>query len=197
MIRAFRLLAGLAVALAAPAFAADEPEQHCDGSTYEIVDCLKAQTAQWDKRMNAAYQLALKDAEGKQREQLRVAQRLWVEYRDANCLYYDLGEGTIARIEAGYCMLDTTKTRALELEEKDREALARWRNLLSQPPCRFSGRSIAARRPQIGLAHQRDRDSADQRLQRGDEPLVMGAARRKQQDGVIGRDARAWGRRAP
>jgi uncharacterized protein YecT (DUF1311 family) len=117
------LLAPTAVVLlgaAAFAFADDQsdPQKSCDGSTPEIVDCLKAQTAQWDKRLNAAYQQALKDADGKQREQLRAAQRLWVQYRDANCLYYALGEGTIARIEAGYCMLDLTKTRATELEGK-------------------------------------------------------------------------------
>jgi uncharacterized protein YecT (DUF1311 family) len=108
------------IGAAAFAFAGDqsEPEQHCDGNTFEIVECLKVQTAQWDKRMTVAYQEALKDAQPKQREQLRKAQRLWIQYRDANCLYYDLGEGTIARIEAGYCMKDLTKTRAVELEEK-------------------------------------------------------------------------------
>ncbi len=108
------------IGAAAFAFAGDqgEPDKACDGSTYEIVDCLKAKTAYWDKRMTIAYQQAIKDAEPKQREQLRVAQRLWIKYRDANCLYYDLGEGTIARIEAGYCMKDMTKTRAVELEEK-------------------------------------------------------------------------------
>lgn len=95
-----------------------EPEQRCDGSTYEIVECLKVQTAQWDKRMTIAYQLMLKAGEPKQREQLRAAQRLWIKYRDANCLYYGLGEGTIARIEAGYCMKDLTQTRAVELESK-------------------------------------------------------------------------------
>ena len=93
-----------------------EPEQHCDGSTYEIVECLKAQTAQWDKRMTIAYQEALKDAQPKQREQLRASQRLWIQYRDANCLYYGLGEGTIARVEAGECMRNMTKARAEELE---------------------------------------------------------------------------------
>jgi uncharacterized protein YecT (DUF1311 family) len=105
---------------AAFAFADDqgEPEPHCDGSTYKIVKCLKTQTAQWDKRMTVAYQRALKDAEPKQREQLRVAQRLWIQYRDANCLYYGLGEGTIASIEAGYCMKNMTKSRAVELEQK-------------------------------------------------------------------------------
>ena len=105
---------------AAFAFAGDqgEPEKNCDGSTYEIVECLKAKTAEWDKRMTLAYQQALKDAQPKQREQLRVAQRLWIQYRDSNCLYYGLGEGTISRIEAGYCMKDLTQTRAVELESK-------------------------------------------------------------------------------
>ncbi|OCX28019.1 hypothetical protein QU42_27115 [Bradyrhizobium sp. UASWS1016] len=69
--------------------------------------------------MNAAYQQALKDAAGdKQREQLRTAQRLWIQYRDANCLYYDLGEGTIARLDAGECMRSVTETRARELENR-------------------------------------------------------------------------------
>ncbi len=93
-----------------------DPEQGCDGSTYEMVDCFKAKTAQWDKRMNAAYQGALKLAQSKQREQLRAAQRLWVQYRDANCLYWDLGEGTIARIQTVDCMYRLTRTRAEELE---------------------------------------------------------------------------------
>jgi uncharacterized protein YecT (DUF1311 family) len=66
--------------------------------------------------MNIAYQQTLKDAQPKQREQLRVAQRLWIQYRDANCLFYGLGEGTIARIEAGECMRSMTETRAKELD---------------------------------------------------------------------------------
>ena len=108
------------IGAAAFAFAGDqsEPEKNCDGSTYEIVECLNAKTAEWDKRMTIAYQQALKDAQPKQREQLRVAQRLWIQYRDSNCLYYGLGEGTISRIEAGYCMKDLTQTRAVELESK-------------------------------------------------------------------------------
>jgi hypothetical protein len=31
-----------------------DPAQSCDGSTFEMVECLKARTAQWDKRMNVA-----------------------------------------------------------------------------------------------------------------------------------------------
>ena len=114
------ITAAASIGAAAFAFAGEpgDPDATCDGNTYEIVECLKAKTAQWDKRMTIAYSQALMDAQPKQREQLRVAQRLWVQYRDANCLYYGLGEGTIARIETGYCMMDLTKTRAQELESK-------------------------------------------------------------------------------
>ncbi len=112
------LIAAGFVALTAVAHAGDqgEPEKSCEGNTFQIIECLKAATSQWDKRMTIAYQKALKDAGDKQREQLRVAQRLWIQYRDANCLYYGLGEGTIARIEAGECMRDMTKARAEELK---------------------------------------------------------------------------------
>ena len=107
------------VALASAVHAGDQgdPEKSCDGNTFEMVECLKAQTAQWDKRMTVAYQQALKDAIPQQRDQLRAAQRLWIQYRDANCLYYGLGEGTIARIDAGECMRNMTQARAKELEE--------------------------------------------------------------------------------
>ena len=118
MIRLASITAAVLIGAAAFAYAGDqsEPEKSCDGSTYEIVECLKAKTAQWDKRMTIAYQRMLNAGETRQREQLRVAQRLWIQYRDANCLYYDLGEGTIARIDAGDCMLRMTRARALEIE---------------------------------------------------------------------------------
>lgn len=37
-------------------------------------------------------------------------------FSDANCLYYGMGEGTIARLDAGECMRSTTEARARELE---------------------------------------------------------------------------------
>jgi uncharacterized protein YecT (DUF1311 family) len=118
MLRIATITAAALFGAAASAFAGDpgDPEATCDGSTYEMVDCLKAKTAYWDKRMTVAYQATLKDAAAKQREQLRVAQRLWIQYRDANCLYYGMGEGTIARIEAGECTRKMTEDRARELD---------------------------------------------------------------------------------
>ena len=117
MLRIAFISAAALIGAAAFAYAADPiDEKACDGSTYEMVQCLKEKTAHWDQKLNAAFQQKLKEAEGKQREQLRAAQRLWVQFRDANCLYYDLGEGTIARIDAGDCMYTMTKSRAEELE---------------------------------------------------------------------------------
>lgn len=111
------------LALVTVAHAGDQgdPEQSCDGNTFQMVECLKAKTAQWDKRLNAAYQKALQDAVPAQRDPLRAAQRLWVQYRDANCLYYGMGEGTIARLEAGECMRSMSEARAKELEGLGRQ----------------------------------------------------------------------------
>jgi uncharacterized protein YecT (DUF1311 family) len=118
-LRRIMCLASLVAALSQAALAGDagDPAQSCDGSTAEMVDCLAAKTARWDKRMSIAYQEALKNATSpQQHDQLRAAQRLWIQYRDANCLYYGLGEGTIARLDAGECMRSMTEARARELE---------------------------------------------------------------------------------
>jgi len=118
MIGRMALGAAVMLALGSIAHAGDqgEGEQSCDGNTFQMVECLKAKTAQWDKRLNAAYQKAVQDAGSAQRDPLRAAQRLWVQYRDANCLYYGMGEGTIARLDAGECMRSMTEARAKELE---------------------------------------------------------------------------------
>ena len=111
--------ASMLVMLSAAAFANDagDPDQSCDGSTPEMVDCISAKTARWDKRMTIAYQQALKNAaSAQQHDQLRAAQRLWIQYRDANCLYYGLGEGTIAKLDAAECVRSMTEARARELE---------------------------------------------------------------------------------
>jgi uncharacterized protein YecT (DUF1311 family) len=118
------LIAAMAACLVVPAARANDagdPDQSCDGSTAEMVDCLAVKTQRWDKRMTIAYQQAMKDAPAPQREQLRAAQRLWIQYRDANCLYYGMGEGTIARVDAGECVRRMTEVRARELENLGRQ----------------------------------------------------------------------------
>jgi uncharacterized protein YecT (DUF1311 family) len=113
VIAAAALIGAAAAALAQTV----EPNKGCDsGVTVEMVDCLNAKAEFWDKRLNAAYPKALNGAQPKQREQLRKAQRAWVAFRDANCLYWSLGEGTIARVQAVDCFYRMTKERAEEIE---------------------------------------------------------------------------------
>ena len=115
------LVAVLALGSAVHAADQSDGEPSCDGNTYQMVECLKTKTAEWDKRLNVAYQKAAQDAQPAQREQLRAAQRLWIQYRDANCLYYGMGEGTIARLDAGECMRSMTEARAREFEGLGRQ----------------------------------------------------------------------------
>jgi uncharacterized protein YecT (DUF1311 family) len=93
-----------------------EPDPSCGVSTPEMVDCLNAQTAHWDKELTIAYQQALKDAVPGQKEDLRKAERAWIKYRDANCAYYAAGEGSISRIQAAECLRGMTERRARELK---------------------------------------------------------------------------------
>jgi uncharacterized protein YecT (DUF1311 family) len=108
-----------AVMLAAsPARPQGEPDmQECDGSTAEMVECLSRQAKVWDQRLNEAYQKLMQAAPAGQREKLRAAQRLWVQYRDANCAYYAAGEGTVSRVEAAECMRSMTESRTGELDQ--------------------------------------------------------------------------------
>ena len=92
-------------------------DQQCDGSTREIVECTGRLTEKWDKRLNAAYQKVLGTLPEERQSELRVVQRLWIRYRNANCGYYAGGEGTIARIEAAECLRAMTAERAKELEQ--------------------------------------------------------------------------------
>lgn len=112
------LVAPVVVVVIAPAHAQKSEMETCGeaNSTVEIVKCLQTRTAAWDRRLNAAYKKLLSESAARQQEALRVAQRLWVQYRDANCRYYALGEGTIARVEAGECVRSMTEARARELE---------------------------------------------------------------------------------
>jgi len=120
-VHAARILLSLSTALslsAAPAFAGAKgnPAQDCDGSTVQMVECIKSKTAQSDKRLNIAFEKAMQAANPQQHDQLRTAQRLWIQYRDANCLYVGMGGGTISQINAAQCLFSMTEERAKELE---------------------------------------------------------------------------------
>ena len=101
-----------------PLLAQANAEENCDDrkSTADIVECLATQTAVWERRLNVAYQKLI-NLPARRRDRLRSAQRLWLQFRDANCAYFASRAGSIARIDAGQCALRLAAARAIELEE--------------------------------------------------------------------------------
>ena len=104
---------------AEPAVQQPAPQENCAErrSTADIVECLATHTAVWDRRLSTAYQKLLESLPARRRDRLRSAQRLWIQFRDANCAYFASRAGTIARVDAGQCLLRLTTARAMELEE--------------------------------------------------------------------------------
>lgn len=118
-----RIPIALAFAASASAAAAGEwadadYQEHCANatSTVEIVQCIGDLHAEWDARLNAAYQSSIAALPEPRQTALRDVQRAWIAYRDANCGFYRGGEGTIAAVEAALCIYGMTRDRARELE---------------------------------------------------------------------------------
>ena len=62
------------------------------------------------------HQAQMQAQEGAQRTRLLNAQRLWIQYRDANCGFYAGADGSLSRIQAADCMFKMTRGRTQELE---------------------------------------------------------------------------------
>lgn len=96
------------------------PDKDCQDSGYgspiAMAECFTAQSDVWDRRLNKEYQAVLARAEIEPK-QLRASQRLWLQYRDANCGAYSTVKGSISKILAGRCWRDMTRDRTLELHE--------------------------------------------------------------------------------
>ncbi len=106
-----------ALPAAAEMFGADYGPCGDQSNTVAIVDCVAAKTKIWDQRLNRAYQSLAQRIDAAQREPLKIAQRLWIQYRDANCRFYGAREGSIREIQAAECLRAMTQDRALELEQ--------------------------------------------------------------------------------
>ena len=86
-------------------------------STLSIVECVQAKTNVSDRRLNAAYKALQARIDAAQRRPLLAAQRLWVQYRDANCGFYGVQDGSIRQVQAAECIRSMTEDRARELEK--------------------------------------------------------------------------------
>jgi uncharacterized protein YecT (DUF1311 family) len=70
-----------------------------------------------DQRLNAAYKALQARIDAAQLQSLLAAQRLSVQYRDANCGFYGVQDGSIRQVQAAECIRSMTEDRARELEK--------------------------------------------------------------------------------
>lgn len=88
-----------------------------EGVTYAMLDCIAEELKTQDARLNGAYQTLRTQLSAERKKVLQAVQRLWIQYRDANCAFYnDPDGGTLQRVLANNCMLQETAERAQELE---------------------------------------------------------------------------------
>jgi uncharacterized protein YecT (DUF1311 family) len=116
----------LAGTLAAASARAGEPQfspaldtclDKAKGVTADMVDCIGAEIAVQDKRLNDAYKAAIAKLTPRRQKELQGVQRLWLQFRDANCKFaYDPDGGTMAHVESTGCIMSMTAERAQELE---------------------------------------------------------------------------------
>ncbi len=87
------------------------------GTTADMTDCTTAEHKRQDMRLNQAFKAAMALQSPARKKQLQTVQRLWLQFRDANCDFYaDPDGGTLARLGANECMMTLTAQRAQELE---------------------------------------------------------------------------------
>ncbi|QEL57482.1 lysozyme inhibitor LprI family protein [Chromobacterium paludis] len=91
-------------------------------STASMLDCIAAEHAKQDKLLNGNYQKLMDQLSAKRKPRLQAAQRLWLQYRAANCqAYVDPDGGTSEAIVGADCMLRSTAERAAELAKMQPE----------------------------------------------------------------------------
>lgn len=93
-------------------------EDRCETATAtaDIVACADAETAAWDRRLNAAYRELRGTLDDPLSSELQNVQRKWIAYRDARCSF-TTETGTLRLIIKASCITSMTKERALELEK--------------------------------------------------------------------------------
>ena len=88
------------------------------GVTAEMHACISAEHTRQDQQLNRNYKALMAELTPERKKQLQTAQRLWLQYRDANCQFYaDPDGGTMAGIAAADCVLQMTASRARELAD--------------------------------------------------------------------------------
>jgi len=87
-------------------------------TTVAMTGCAQAELKRQDDALNAAYRQARAGLTPRQTAKLTAAQRAWIAFRDAHCASMeDPDWGTMSRLAAVQCLIDTTAERTSQLHE--------------------------------------------------------------------------------
>jgi len=113
------LIVGFTVLISSHAQHINEPDSPCAkiGGTVDLTACLEKARASSDAELNVLYGDLRKRLDPDESKQLTATQRLWIQYRDANCevereLY---GQGTGRGPAYLACLEAMTRERTREL----------------------------------------------------------------------------------
>lgn len=122
MIRLYPRISAFALALPllllAGRFArAEEVDCSKASTTAEMRACENSRYEEANRQLNAAYARLMKALDGPRKEKLRVAQRAWIRFRDANAdfLASEAEGGTLAPLLRVSALADMTEARVKEL----------------------------------------------------------------------------------
>jgi len=88
-----------------------------NAATPALIDCAIAETKRQDARLNENYKRLMSKLNEERKKALLEAQRAWIQFRDANCAFWDdPAGGQNAAVTAKECILTMTADRASELE---------------------------------------------------------------------------------
>jgi uncharacterized protein YecT (DUF1311 family) len=85
--------------------------------------CLDAKRRESDKLLNAIYRQLLANLSADSQKYLRASQRMWVQFRDAECEYatrgivQNGGNANAVNVHHSICLDDLTKMRVVQLRE--------------------------------------------------------------------------------
>ncbi|GIQ73349.1 hypothetical protein BraRD5C2_17870 [Bradyrhizobium sp. RD5-C2] len=91
-----------------------------EGVSTKMLDCGKAAIAQWDIRLNTAYQALLAKSKGEAHAQLQSEQRVWLKHHlgETHRLAADPNNGSVAFLDSQAFELQDIADRTLLLEKR-------------------------------------------------------------------------------
>jgi uncharacterized protein YecT (DUF1311 family) len=99
-----------------PAFSACLANEE-NQTTLGMIECMNAEMEVQDAALNSAYRTLIADLTPEQKAGLKMAQRAWIAFRNADCsARYSPDWGTFSSLTSNMCMVQRTVERTLELE---------------------------------------------------------------------------------